>query len=122
MHKIKIILLSVVAFYIPNLLYAEAAVTKRIPQFSNEKVTVWKSIIYPSKQQILKMHRHEHDRVLVSFDDGVLKVTNNKGEVHYLKLAKEKAYYLKKDIPGEVHTDENIGKHPIRVIVMELKK
>lgn len=98
-----------------------SANTARIPQFQNDKVSVWKTVIYPSKNQILKMHRHERDRVLVAFDDGELKIENNKGKVHYLKLEKDKSYYLSKDTPNEVHSDENITRHPIQVLVIELK-
>jgi hypothetical protein len=99
-----------------------AAVVKtgRIPQFSNDRVSVWETIIYPSEHQVLKMHRHEHDRVLVSFDDGLLKITNDKGKVHYLKLQKNKSYYLTKDIPNELHSDQNMSGHAIKVLVVEL--
>jgi hypothetical protein len=99
---------------------AGTTVTNRIPYFANNQVKVWKSIIYPSEKQILKPHRHDNNRVVVAFNDGVLKVTNNKGQVHYLKLAKEQAYYLPKDIPGETHTDENVCHHPIRLVVIEV--
>jgi len=102
--------------------YAAVKETVRIPQLSNEKVAVWTTVIYPSKEQILKMHRHENDRVVVALDSGVIKVVNNKGKEHFLKLEKDKAYYLNKDVPGELHTDENMSKHPIRVLVIELKK
>jgi len=98
-----------------------SANTARIPQFENDKVSVWKTVIYPSKNQILKMHRHERNRVLVSFSDGELKIMNNKGKVHYLKLEKDQSYYLTKDTPNEVHSDENISRHPIQVLVIELK-
>ncbi len=96
-----------------------APTTKRTPQFSNEKVSVWETIVYPNQE--LKMHHHENDRVLVSFDDGVLKITNDKGKTHLLKLQKNKAYYLTKDAPNELHKDENISSHPIQVMVIELK-
>ncbi|KTC91018.1 hypothetical protein OQJ18_15470 [Fluoribacter dumoffii] len=102
--------------------YAEVKETVRIPQFSNTEVSVWQTVIYPHKEQILKMHRHEHNRVVVALDSGILKVVNNKGKEHFLKLEKDKAYFLTKDMPGELHTDENIGNNPIRVIVMELNK
>lgn len=95
--------------------------TTRIPSFSNDKVNVWKTVIYPSVNQALKMHRHEFNRVVVAFDSGELKIVNDKGQIHYLKLEKEKAYYLTKDIAGELHTDENLSHHPIRVMVIELK-
>lgn len=94
--------------------------TGRIPQFSNEKVSVWETTIYPGKNQVLKMHRHEHDRVLIAFNSGILKITNNKGQVHYLKLTKDNSYYLPKNVVGEKHIDENVSNHPIKVLVVEL--
>ncbi|WP_058533131.1 cupin domain-containing protein [Legionella saoudiensis] len=101
--------------------YLAQANTQRIPLLANNKVQVWKTLIYPAKEQSLAMHRHEHNRVVVALDSGKLKVTNNKGEVHYLELEKDQAYYLLKDVPGELHTDENVSDHPIKVIVVELK-
>jgi hypothetical protein len=95
--------------------------TQRIPILANNKVQVWKTLIYPNKEQILAMHRHEHDRTLIALNSGKLKITNNKGQVHYLELEKDQAYYLLKDVPGELHTDENVSEHPIKVIVVELK-
>lgn len=95
--------------------------TKRIPQFSNDRVTAWETIIYPSIGQQLKMHRHDNDRILVAFDAGTLKVTDNKGDTHYLVLSKDKAYFLTKDAVGEQHTDQNISHHPIKVLVIQLK-
>lgn len=100
---------------------AETNTTKRIPQFSNDKVNIWQTVIYPSKEQQLKLHRHDSNRVLVALTDGVLKITNNQGKIHYLKLKQDHAYYLTKDVPGEVHADENVSKHPIKVLVVELK-
>lgn len=100
--------------------YANSTDTTRIPYFSNDQVKVWKTTIYPSKNQALKMHRHENNRVLVALDSGVLKIVNNHSQVHYLKLEKDKAYYLTKDVIGETHTDENVSHHPIKVVVIEL--
>jgi beta-alanine degradation protein BauB len=97
------------------------AATARTPQFDNDKVNVWKTIIYPHKKEILANHRHDHDRVLVALDDGTLKVVSNTGQSHLLKLKRNTAYYLEKDIPNETHTDENISSHPIKVMVIELK-
>ncbi|KTD33480.1 hypothetical protein Lmor_2031 [Legionella moravica] len=101
-------------------LYAEEQATKRIDQFTNSQVKVWQTTIYPSSAKVLPMHRHDHDRVLVALTDGVLKITNNNGAVHYLKLKKDSAYFLTKDVPGELHNDENMSKHPIKVMVVEL--
>ncbi|KTD42533.1 hypothetical protein [Legionella oakridgensis] len=101
-------------------LYANSKSSHRIPQFANNEVTVWKTVIYPASKQRLPMHRHEHDRVLIAFTNGLLKITNNQGKTHYLKLKKDNAYYLKKDPANELHIDENMTNHPIKVMVVEL--
>jgi hypothetical protein len=99
---------------------ATSSTTTRIAQFSNDKVSAWETVIYPNVNQALKMHRHEHDRVVIAFSDGLLKITNYKGKVHYLKLEKNKAYYLAKDVPNELHNDQNMSSYPIKVLVIEL--
>lgn len=115
-------------YFIPSVLLAfsmmgsvHANTTKRIAQFTNDKVSVWKTVIYPSSKQKLPMHRHDHNRVVVALTDGDLKITNDKGRVHYFKLNKETAYYLPKDIPNELHYDENMSHHAIKVMVIELE-
>lgn len=122
MRKYMTLTLCILSFLTSINSYAEVKKTTRIPQLSNKEVSVWTTVIYPDKKQILKMHRHEHNRVIVALDNGLLKVVNNKGKIHFLKLQKDKAYYLSKDVPGELHTDENMSKHPIKVVVIELKK
>lgn len=101
---------------------AETPKTIRLPQFQNSKVTVWETIIYPAKNQQLKMHRHDNDRVLVALTDGFLKVTDDKGQSHTLRLEKDKAYYLPRDEAKILHTDENMTTHPIKVMVIELNE
>ncbi|MDF1683649.1 MAG: hypothetical protein P1U36_03230 [Legionellaceae bacterium] len=108
-----------IMFYGINTTYAQS--TARTAEFSNEQTNVWKTMIYPKSKQVLSMHRHDYNRVLVALSNGVLKITNNKGDVHYLKLKKNKAYYLPKDPADELHQDENITHHPITVMVIELK-
>lgn len=105
-----------------GLAVADSQSTTRIPQFSNEKINAWKTIIYPKSTQVLTMHRHDYDRVIVALSNGLLKITNNEGKIHYLTLEKNKAYYLTKDPLHELHKDENMSKHPITVMVIELKK
>lgn len=102
-----------------NLTYAQS--TSRISQFSNKETNVWKTIIYPTTSEELPMHRHDYDRVIVALSSGLLKITNNIGKTHYLKLVKHHAYYLKKDPLHELHTDENMSHKPITVMVIELK-
>ncbi len=101
--------------------HAQSLATKRILQLQNNQVTVWKTIIYPSTQHMLPMHRHEYNRVIVALTDGTLKIKTDKGIVHYLRLKKDSAYYLKKDVPNERHSDQNISGFPIKVMVIELK-
>jgi beta-alanine degradation protein BauB len=108
-------------FLVSNALSADAPTTGRAMQFSNDKVSVWETVIYPNAGQVLKMHRHENDRVVVALTDGLLKITNDKGKVHYLKLVKDKAYYLTKDVPNELHSDQNMSAHLVKVLVIELK-
>jgi hypothetical protein len=115
----KIFLTLFIAILLSGITIAQS--TTQIPQFSNDRARVWKTIIYPTSNQRLTMHRHDNDRVVVAFCNGVLKITNNKGKIHYLKLDKNKAYYLKKDPLDELHQDENITNHPMSVMVIELR-
>ena len=121
MSKYIVTIICFIFLWLMTNVHANINKTTRIPQFSNDEVTVWKTLIYPSKDQVLKMHRHEHNRVIVALDAGTLKIINDKGKIHYLNLEKNQAYYLKKDIPGELHSDENIGKQIITILVIELK-
>ena len=40
--------------------------TQRFPQFENEDVKVWKSVVMPNAP--LTMHRHEHPRVIIALE------------------------------------------------------
>lgn len=122
MSKRNILIAAFLSLFLSTAAQAQAKKTARVPQFSNDVVNVWETTIYPSKGETLPMHRHENNRVLVPFDSGKLKITNSKGEVHYLDLEKDKAVFLEKNVPGESHNDENMSDHPIRTLVIELKK
>ncbi len=116
----KIIVGVLLSFFLLNSsLYAQK--TQRIEQINNDRVIVWKTLIYPSTKQKLVMHRHEHDRVVIALTDGLLKIVTDKGKTHYWKLEKNKAYYLSRDPVHELHSDENMTKHVIKVMVIELK-
>ena len=94
--------------------------TRREPQFENDYVKVWKSIILPN--QPLRMHRHENGRALIALTDGSLDVVNESGEaVDTYVWEAGKAYWLDKDPPGKLHGDLNKGPGTIEVIVVELK-
>ncbi|HEU5217425.1 MAG TPA: hypothetical protein VFU23_02130 [Gemmatimonadales bacterium] len=95
--------------------------TRREPQFENDQVRVWKSIIMPN--QPLTMHRHEHGRTLIALTGGDLKVVGPDGKaLDTYHWEKGKAYWLDADPPGQMHADVNETSGPIEVIVVELRK
>ena len=99
----------------------QAQATRREPQFENEHVRVWKSIIMP--KQPLTQHRHDHGRALIALTDGQLKVVDKNGKVFKTNdWEAGKAYWLDADPPGETHADVNDTSKPIEVIVVELKR
>ena len=93
--------------------------TRRVPQFENEYVEVWKSIIVPN--QPLTMHRHDHPRALIVLKGGTLRIVNEAGDSHDLTWETGSAYWLDADPPGELHGDLNEGSEPVEVIVVQLK-
>jgi quercetin dioxygenase-like cupin family protein len=98
----------------------QQATTRRIPQFENEHVRVWKSIILP--KQPLSMHRHEHGRTIVALAGGTLKIVEESGGSREVTWETGKAYWLDADPPGTRHADVNETDKPIEVIVVELRK
>jgi beta-alanine degradation protein BauB len=94
--------------------------TQRFPQFANEDVKVWKSLILPN--QPLTLHRHDHPRVIVALRGGTMDIQDQSGakDVHVWESGK--AYWLPANPPGTMHADVNEGKAPIEVIVVELEK
>ena len=53
---------------------AQTSQTRREPQFKNENVRVWKSIIMPN--QPLSLHRHEFGRTIVVLKGGSLDIVD----------------------------------------------
>jgi hypothetical protein len=97
-----------------------ATTTQRIPQFENDHVRAWKSIIMP--KQPLSMHRHDHGRAIIALKGGTLKVQEQDGPSRTMTWETGKAYWLDADKPGTMHGDLNEGTEPVEVIVVELKK
>ncbi|MBS0651107.1 MAG: hypothetical protein JSR93_08095 [Verrucomicrobia bacterium] len=98
---------------------APQTATHRIPQFENELVKVWKTVVMP--HQPLSMHRHDNDRVVVGIKGGVLKKTEQTGEISDLIFETGKAYWLTADPIGTFHADVNESEEPIEVMVIEFK-
>jgi hypothetical protein len=100
---------------------AQPSTSRREPQFDNEHVRVWKTIIMPN--QPLALHRHEFGRTIVALKGGSLDVVDGQGKtMKTLVWETGKAYWLDKDPAGEMHGDMNRGKEPMEVIVVEMKR
>jgi len=93
--------------------------TGRTPQFENEYVQVWKSVIAPN--QPLEMHRHDNPRAIIALKGGTLTVVSDAGERRDMTWETGRAYWLDADPPGELHGDVNQGSEPVEVIVVQLK-
>jgi hypothetical protein len=99
----------------------QQSATRREPQFENEQVRVWKSVILPN--QPLTQHRHEHGRALIALVGGQLHVVDKDGKrINTYNWESGRAYWLDADPPGQTHADVNEASKPIEVIVVELKK
>jgi beta-alanine degradation protein BauB len=95
-----------------------ATQTQRFPQFENEDVKVWKSVVLPNAP--LTMHRHDHPRVIIALTGGTMKIVDQNGasEPHVWETGK--AYWLPANPPNTMHADVNSGDKPIEVMVVEL--
>lgn len=93
--------------------------TGRTPQFENEYVEVWKSVIVPN--QPLEMHRHDNPRAIIALKGGTLTVVSDTGARRDMTWETGSAYWLEADSPGELHGDVNEGLEPVEVIVVQLK-
>jgi len=93
--------------------------TQRSPQFENENVKVWKSVIVPNTP--LAMHRHDHGRVIIALQGGTMKIVEQSGSSEQHIWETGKAYWLPANAPNTMHADVNAGDKPIEVMVVELK-
>jgi quercetin dioxygenase-like cupin family protein len=91
-----------------------------MPQFENEEVKVWKSVIMPNSP--LPLHRHEHPRVLIALVGGTMKIVEQDGSSETHDWQSGKSYWLPANPPGTLHSDVNAGDKPIEVMVVELKR
>lgn len=93
--------------------------SRRIPQFENDDVKVWKTIVMPNGP--LSMHRHEHARVIIPIAGGTMKIVQQSGSAETHVWETGKAYWLTADPPNQLHADVNAGDKPIEVMVVELQ-
>jgi len=99
---------------------SQASQTQRVPQFENDQVKVWKSVIVPNGP--LTLHRHEHGRTIVALVGGDLKIVKASGDTTIAHWETGKAYWLPADPPGEMHKDVNDTGKIIEVMVVENQK
>jgi quercetin dioxygenase-like cupin family protein len=97
-----------------------ATQTQRFPQFENEEVRVWKSVVMPNAP--LMMHRHDHPRVIITLSGGTMKIVDQAGKSEEHVWETGKAYWLPANPPNSTHADVNAGDKPIEVMVVELQK
>jgi len=95
-----------------------AVQTKRSPQFENDEVKVWKSVITPNSP----LPPHRHPRVIIALVGGTMKIVEKDGSSETHDWQSGKSYWLPANPPGTLHTDVNTGSKPIEVMVVELKK
>lgn len=93
--------------------------TQRTPQFENDDVKVWKTVVMPNAP--LTMHTHDHPRVIVALSGGTMKVVNEDGSSEIHRWDTGKAYWLSLEEGKKRHADANQGDKPIEVMVVELK-
>lgn len=98
---------------------AAATQSGRTPQFENDDVRVWRSLIAPNVP--LTLHRHDHPRIIVALSGGTMNLVSADGrrEVHSWETGH--AYWLPSMPPGALHADVNAGTTTIDVMVIELK-
>jgi hypothetical protein len=99
---------------------AAPAAAQRTPQFENEDVAVWKTLVPPNAP--LTMHTHQHARVIVALAGGTMKVVYEDGTSETHDWETGHAYWLPMSEGLKRHADVNTGSKPIEVMVIELKK
>ena len=93
--------------------------TQRFPQFENDDVRVWRSVIQPNAP--LAMHRHDHPRVIIALSGGKMKIVEQGGSTEEHVWESGKAYWLPANPPNTMHADVDASDKPIEVMVVELK-
>lgn len=82
---------------------------------------IWKTVIAPQKDNEpgIAMHRHEYARVLIPLTQGVLQRRDADGSTTDYLLEIGKPLLLPEDTADGFHTDENLGKMPLEIMVLQ---
>ena len=121
-HRVVIAVLGSLLLAAAGVIHSQQAAsqTQRFPQFENDDVKVWKSIVLPNRP--LTMHRHDHPRVIIALKGGTMKIVDQNGAEEQHVWDTGKAYWLPANPPGTKHADVNAGDQTIEVMVVELEK
>jgi beta-alanine degradation protein BauB len=120
MFSVRRVVMMVLVLAAVGAVRSQNSATQRFPQFENEDVKVWKSVVMPNAP--LTMHRHEHPRVIIALSGGTMKIVGSDGKSESHVWETGKAYWLPTNPPGTMHADVNAGDKPIEVMVVELEK
>jgi hypothetical protein len=109
--------------YVVSGLSRTAAQTKaemtRVPQFDNDRVLSWKSVIPPHTESTL--HRHDRYRTVIGIVGGHLTTVSADGRKTVTRYETGKAYWQAPMPAGEMHKDVNETDKTIELIVVEAK-
>ena len=83
----------------------------------NEAVKIINAVEAPAKKGA--MHQHTVNRVMIYLDAGHRRIVQQDGKVQDFTV---KAGEVAFDLAGGMHTSENLGKDPLRIVEVELKK
>lgn len=99
--------------------FDEEAVTHHVSQFQNERVKVWKSVIFPNEP--VDFHRHEFGAVIVGLNSGTLNRVYENGETEVFTIDQGCSYWLSPEKEFLMHSDVNVGKRPLEVMIVEMR-
>ena len=91
----------------------------RVPQFENDRVVSWKSVIPPHTESTL--HRHDRFRTIIGIVGGDLATVSADGRKSVTRYETGKAYWQAPMPAGEMHKDVNESNKTIELVVVELK-
>jgi quercetin dioxygenase-like cupin family protein len=94
----------------------DAAATRRTPQFENDEVKVWKTVVVPGSP--LPLHRHEHPRVIVALVGGTMRISEQSGVSETQEWQSGKAYWLPAPLTGSVESEArgDVAAQPIGAV------
>ena len=92
---------------------------QRVPQFENDRVVAWRSVIPPHTEST--MHRHDRYRTVIAIVGGDLKTVTPDGRTTVTYYETGKAYWQEPMPPDAMHKDVNDTNKTIELVVVEMK-